>query len=321
MDAVGQSDLWLTLIDVPGLVPYGQSTDGSDRGAGIDRSADGGRTWSFSSLPGCLQSCGSNLSVSFVNAQYGYASIGPGVSGPSLLFSTDDGGASWVRKGTLPDLGGMLGDGPGSAPQMVFTSASDGWAVTGPTYESNDHSTSSGGVLYRTTDGGNSWVQASHLPSSNQYDLPIFFDTQNGIVLSNAVGLSDTSATVYVTDDGGSTWANRQLPDIPGLRKYKPSGLEFRFDALSPSTWKVDVGSTLYSTTNVGRSWSTIAPIPGIKPGTVEAVDFSSPNYGVALWSQSPKCQESDSAPQLTGCFPTLTATIDGGRIWKPVRP
>ena len=44
LDAVGKNDLWLVLVDVPGLVPYSQSTNGSDRGeVSIVRSMVAGR--------------------------------------------------------------------------------------------------------------------------------------------------------------------------------------------------------------------------------------------------------------------------------------
>jgi hypothetical protein len=43
VDAVGTEDLWVVIEDVPGLVPYSQSVDGSDRGEGIDRSTNGGK--------------------------------------------------------------------------------------------------------------------------------------------------------------------------------------------------------------------------------------------------------------------------------------
>jgi hypothetical protein len=77
VDAVGTDDLWVVIEDVPGLVPYSQSVDGSDRGEGIDRSTDGGRTWTFSAVPPeCLQTCGP-ISVSFVDAEHGYAEASP----------------------------------------------------------------------------------------------------------------------------------------------------------------------------------------------------------------------------------------------------
>ena len=65
VDAVGSNDLWVVISDVPGLVT---PNNGSSRGEGIDESTDGGKSWTFVALPGCIQSCGS-LSLSMVDAR------------------------------------------------------------------------------------------------------------------------------------------------------------------------------------------------------------------------------------------------------------
>ncbi len=214
LDAIGRSDLWLVLIDVPGLVPYSQSTDGSDRGEGIDRSTDGGRTWTFSALPGCLQACGANLTVSFVDPEHGFATNGPDDSGPTMLFATDDGGATWTPAGNLPDLGSILVGGPGPGPQMEFTSALDGWAVTGPLDGYDAKQVSPGGVLYRTVDGGTSWTRVSGLPAKAQYSLPTVFGTESAVVLSNPEGAPDQSTSVFVTHNDGQTWTAAPGADL-----------------------------------------------------------------------------------------------------------
>ena len=320
MDAVGQSDLWLVLEDVPGLVPYSQSEDGSDRGQGIDRSTDGGQTWTFSALPGCLQECGANLSVSFVDPEHGFATIGPALHGPTMLFSTDDGGATWTRLGGLPDLGEVVVDGPGPTAQIVFSSALDGWAVTGPTFGGSGQQTSPGGVLYRTTDGGASWSPASGLPSKDQFALPTFFGTHTGVVLSNPAGVPKQSTSVFVTDDGGVTWTAHRLPTIAGLASFKPRGLGFRIAAIGPANWKIDAGSAIFSTTNAGRTWTRSVPIPMSESGSVSSVVFSSSRDGMAV-SLPPGCSEPNTVPHGPLCYPSLTVTTDGGNQWVPVQP
>ncbi len=144
---MGVNDLWLVLYDVPGLVPYGESQDGSDRGEGIDRSTDGGRSWSFSTLPGCVQLCGPTA-LSFVDADHGFAAVsgdqGNPHGPPAMLFATQDGGASWQQLATPPDLGGVVMDGPAPDSKLVFTTAQDGWAVSGP-FEGPNATTSNPG--------------------------------------------------------------------------------------------------------------------------------------------------------------------------------
>lgn len=306
---------------MPGLVPYSQSTDGSDRGQGIDYSTDGGQTWAFSALPGCEQDCGANLSVSFVDPEHGFATIGPGQSGPTSLFSTDDGGAIWTRLGGVPDLGAISVGGPSPGAQIVFSSALDGWAVTGPTFGGGDeHETSPGGAVYRTTDGGVSWSPAPDLPPKEQFAPPTFFGTQDGVVLSNPGNAPSLSTSVFVTDDGGATWTAHRLPTIAGLATFKPRGLGFRFAAISPLNWRIDTGSALYSTTNAGRTWTRTVPTPKSDAGSVSSVVFPSSRNGMAL-SLPPTCSDPVSTPQVTECFPSLTVSTDGGSRWVPVKP
>jgi photosystem II stability/assembly factor-like uncharacterized protein len=315
LDAVGESDLWLVLIDVPGLVPYSQSTDGSDRGEGIDRSTDGGRTWTFSALPGCLQGCGANLMVSFVDPEHGFATIGPGETGPTMLFATDDGGATWTPAGSLPDLGSILVGGPGPGPQMEFTSTLDGWALTGTRYGYDAQQTSPGGVLYRTVDGGMSWTRVSGLPAKAQYSLPTVFGAESAVVLSNPEGLPDRSTSVFVTHNDGRTWTPHRVPISNARLSMKGArGLQFRFAAVGPASWKIDLGSVLYSTVNAGRTWVRSIPKGRLVSGPVVSAVFSSPRDGMALLPLT----ECSTAGE---CLPSLTVTTDGGHRWEPVRP
>jgi photosystem II stability/assembly factor-like uncharacterized protein len=316
MVAVGPNDLWLPVTDVIGLVPFGQSQDGSDRGVGIERSTDGGQSWTFSALPGCLQGCGGNLSLSFVDAEHGFAALGPAQVSPSLLFATDDGGVTWTKVGRIPDLEGVEIGGT----QMEFTDPLDGWVVTGPTFSANGQPSSPGGALYRTTDGGVSWSAPPGLPVAGQYGLPTFFGTRTGVALSNPGAAKGLSTSVLVTHDGGSTWARHPIPRIPGVGTYQPPGLGGRFVALGPSNWVIDVGSALYRTTDAGHRWVRSVPAPKSGPGTVVAAYFSSAQNGLAL-ALPPGCGNPVNA-RFADCGTTVaTATTDGGRSWRALNP
>jgi hypothetical protein len=321
MVGIGRDDLWLPVEDVVGLVPFSESADGSDRGEGVERSSDGGLTWSFSDLPGCLQTCGGNLSVSFVDPDHGFATIGPGATGPTELFSTENGGATWTRSGSLPDIGSINIGGPGSSAQVAFSSVLDGWAVTGPTFGENGQTATPGGVVYRTRNGGTTWSPATGLPAKEQFSLPTFFG-DNGIMLSNPYGAPKQKTSIFTTSDDGATWMVHRIPTIAGLATFKPRGLGFRFAAISPSNWKIDVGSMIYSTSNGGKSWTTSVPRPSVGAGTVTAVAFSSQRNGLALLSYPPNCQKAvRDGSTMSDCFPTLAATSNGGKTWMPVHP
>jgi photosystem II stability/assembly factor-like uncharacterized protein len=315
VDAVGTEELWVVIEDVPGLVPYSQSVDGSDRGEGIDHSTDGGQTWTLSAVPpGCLQTCGP-ISVSFVDAEHGYAEASP-QKGDSTLFATDDGGSTWLPVASMPNLGSVLVGGPIATSQLLFSSKLDGWAVTGPSFYGpqglHGQASRPGGTLYRTINGGFSWTKAPHLPPRLQYTLPVFFGANQGVVVAMRNIQSDRGTSVYVTDDGGATWARHPLPTLP-YAEFEPGNLQTRFAAIGPLSWRIDVGSALYLTDNGGRSWTTITPSPQSLPGGVSSLAFSSPTNGMAI-GQPMRCSTPSA---LVSCFPTLLVTTDGGRLWR----
>jgi photosystem II stability/assembly factor-like uncharacterized protein len=320
LEAVGQDDLWLVLYDVPGLVPYSASQDGSDRGEGIDRSTDGGRTWTFSTLPGCIQLCGPTA-LSFVDANHGVAVVsaddGNPHGQPALLFTTADGGASWRQVATPPDLGAVAMDGPAPDEKLVFTSARDGWAVSGPLEGPDATTSNAGGVVYRTTDGGTTWSTAPGLPSGAM-TLPTFFGPEDGVVLRDPEPPSKVQPSAYVTHDGGATWSPVALP-AAAVGPYKGgASLSGRFSAASPTHWFVVDDTTLYTTTDVGRHWTTTVSAPAFQASSAL---FASDHDGVAL-GQFAHCGGAASAahPTPPSCYPLLVMTSDGGRHWREAR-
>ena len=326
VDAVGTSDLWVVLEDVIGLVPLSQSTNGSDRGEGIDRSNDGGQTWTFTPLPNCLQRCGP-IQLSFVDAQHGFATVSsdlgvtPGGQ-PETLFVTQDGGVTWSRASTPPDLGSVVVGGPIAVPQLLFNTETDGWAVTGPPVAYNAHPSNFGGRLYRTTDGGTSWSVAPGLPKGVSFSLPTFFGPEDGVILGDATTTAHRAPSVYVTHDGGVTWTRRTLPTLERVSDsagfYNDGGsLASRFSAIGVDRWIIDLGQKIYLTKDGGRRWTGFVPM---QEWNAAAAAFSSPNFGVAsVLPLSCMTPESSNHPPATSCYTTLIVSHDGGHDWEPV--
>ena len=313
VDAVGVDDLWVVISDVPGFVPY--PNNGSSRGEGIDESTDGGRSWTFVSLPGCLQTCGP-LAVSMVDAANGYA-ITDGIEGaPGLVFSTHDGGATWVKISSIPSLNGVEVSGPVEQSQLLFINEVDGWAVPGTTFNSSADSPVPGGTIYRTTDGGVSWSPVRGLPSGWQYTMPRFFGGDAAVTLGTKA--SGLSPTVYVTNDGGASWDSYRLPSFLGSQ-FAPGGIDGRFAAVGPLDWKIDVGSELYETQDGGTTWTKVRPIPAVGVGDVLGITFSSLTRGLAI-GQQPNCATTSKSNEVIYCGQVLTVTNDGGRHWSPAK-
>jgi photosystem II stability/assembly factor-like uncharacterized protein len=315
--AVGTEDLWVAIYDVPGLAS--QPNNGSSRGEGIERSTDGGQSWSFVSPPGCLQTCGP-LSLSMVDSENGYA-VASGAQGQgSPLFSTHDGGATWTQIATMPSLGGVAVGGPLEGSQLVFTNNLDGWAVPGTYPSYNQPQQTPGGVIYRTTDGGFSWSAVDGLPRGLQYTLPAFFGTQVAVTLATKGTNYDRDPVVFVTHDAGATWTGYPIPIFEGSQ-FQPGSVATRFAAVGPLHWRIDVGSLLYETTDAGKTWRSIKPTPAVGVGDAEGVTFASPSFGLAI-EQNPVCFSKAALDQPDyNCYPVLTTTSDGGRSWTPANP
>lgn len=317
VDAIGANDLWVVISDVPGLVA--QPNNGSSRGEGVDHSTDGGLSWSFVALPGCLQNCGP-ISLSMVDAQSGFAVASGILQGDSsLVFSTHDGGSTWTQIATMPSLGGVEVGGPLQDSQLLFTSDLDGWAVPGVSGGAPGEPQTSGGVIYRTTDGGVSWSGVSGLPAGLQYTLPHFFGPQDAVTLATKGTQGDNDPAVLVTQNGGTTWTRHPLPAFEGAQ-FQPGSFATRFAVVGLLNWKVDTGSKLYETTDGGKTWTSFRPRPKVGVGDVEGIDFSSPNFGMAI-EQNPVCFTQAVVGRASyECYPVLTLTSDGGRRWTPAK-
>jgi photosystem II stability/assembly factor-like uncharacterized protein len=312
--AIGTNNLWVAIYDVPGLVS--QPNNGSSRGEGIEHSSDGGRSWTFVSPPGCLQTCGP-LSLSMVDAQNGYVVASSTQGQGSPVFSTQDGGATWTQIATMPSLGGVDVGGPLEGSQLVFTNNLDGWAVPGTYPVYNQSQQTPGGVIYRTTDGGLSWSAVPGLPNGLQYTLPTFFGARDAVTLATKGTAYDKDPIAFVTQDGGATWTRYPVPVFEGAQ-FQPGSVATRFAAVGPLQWRVDVGSRLYETVNGGKTWQSFKPTPAVGIGDVEGIQFSPPNFGLAI-EQNPVCFSKAISQQPNyNCYPVLTTTSDGGRSWTP---
>lgn len=309
MVGTGTRDLWLSVENVIGLVPYSQSVDGSDRGEGIVRSADGGRTWTFGALPDCLQTCGGDLSLSFINSKEGFATESPTATNTALLFGTTDGGTTWSEISTFPFQG--------SSPDIEFTNALDGWALSGPTFASEGNVQNPGGSLYRTSDGGATWRIAPGLPRNEQFNLPTFFGSDSGVVLASALTRHHgSSATVFTTTNGGATWLGHSVPKtaLAGVGSKRESNLSLV--ATSFSRWLIFSGSSVYGTTNAGLTWTTThttltwsPSFPG-QPAQVFFTAMKGLAIAVIPLHGSGACS--------SGCgYSVLEQTTDGGRTWS----
>ena len=183
------------------------------------------------------------------------------------IFTTRDGGSTW-QDVTPPQPGT-----PGTlAAATFFLDASTGWA----TFSNRDTLLKEWPVVWRTSDGGQSWqpgqaLDLSDLSQSYASDL-FFVDTQQGWLLTHVgVGMSHDYVVLFSTSDGGLTWQRLLDPYNDGqIQACQKTGLLFldsQAGWLTGDCGGVMAGAFLNRTQDGGLSWTYIdLPAPADQP-------------------------------------------------------
>jgi len=177
------------------------------------RTDDGGQSWSTTILPGQpaptsgggLMNSPSNNGMSCPSTQVCVASavVSPNSPATSIVWRTDDGGATW-SVGSLPD--GLTSAGPLSCPDSLHC-----WIVAG------SYSKGSNDQLLESTDGGASWsVRSPQGLSGTTIWGSVSCPTDNNCWLAGEVTGANRESVVYASNDGGQTWTNVPLPSAIG---------------------------------------------------------------------------------------------------------
>jgi|GEM_PF-2419190 len=163
--------------------------------ANILRATDGGGNWvrqgSAVSIPDVELE-----GVSAVNAQTVWAAGDSGV-----ILKTTDGGATWVNQGG--GIPGLIGFGMIQSVNSDIAWAGGGWAL-------GDGSGDSVAVIYKTTDGGDTWVRKGEadIPADPGFTGKNFFIDIHAFN-ENVVWAVGTASGAFVTIDGGENWLAR----------------------------------------------------------------------------------------------------------------
>ncbi len=170
--------------------------------AGIYRTTDGGQSWHQVYLP---SGSGNNYWnwVHFFDSQNGIAECDQNITNQNFfIVKTTNGGVTWTPIAIQPTSNQNE---YGIQNSVYFFDSLNGWFGTGPL-----NGPGIGGRVFRTTDGGNTWVGVN---SGN-----------NGVVrgisfISPLVGVRTSEGFPFltVTSDGGQTWnavINLPVPNI-----------------------------------------------------------------------------------------------------------
>ncbi len=220
------------------------------------RSIDGGLTFTPVAFTDDELDC-SLAGISFASATVGYA-----VGEDGSVLATSDGGKTFAPVSPLP--GTAANSGSATAGALAFTSPATGFAST-------DDQTGTGGKIYRTLDGGQTWQLVSS--GSTTVNALRFADAAHGY----AVG---EQGLVLRTDDGGQTWTPKDLGAGPISYTGIACGTS-QLCLLTASGATTTSGTELLRTTDGGDS-AGVGVVPS-DSDTVNAAAFSTPDHVVAL--------------------------------------
>lgn len=262
-----------------------------DPGGVVLRTTDAGLTWSTISVPGAI-----NGVVAFDRDNViGLADPGHSVFHlEGKMWNAEHEGLSWNL--VEPKFNLVQ---PGGNPDLYEFTSSFHFLSDRVGYFSGDS------LIFKTLDGGETWV-GTEFPSYQSYITALrFFDQQHGWVATEQfpevahVLDSERVQRLYKTDDGGSSW--QEIRNSYGNRRF--DGIWLRNEREGWVTHGHDVVSrksgTIYHTTDGGATWDSVSV-----DGSPLDVRFFTDSLGFAVGSNG-----------------LILKTTDAGTTWNREYP
>ncbi len=205
---------------------------------------NGGNTW----IPKNSGTIDNINKIYFPNDSIGYFGVShywagyPGWDSSGQIYKTTNGGQSWF----------LLADFPIGVYGVAFPNSPDTGYVCGWAYRT---SAPTGRIarIYKTTDGGTSWIQQYISPSNTSSYLYCmqFFNNQLGYC-----GGSEGPYKFFKTTNGGTTWTKIQFAENPGL--VPVVSLHFPTPDTGYLTMPSGGSHLMMKTTDRGTNWTPI---------------------------------------------------------------
>lgn len=240
-----------------------------------------------------------NANVVWALAYDGAAPIPPATE-PQIIqefTKTIDGGLTWTP-GTI-----NVGNSAYEINNICPVSATTAWVSALTPAEGN-------GVIYKTSDGGTTWVRqnntAFQTTGSSFINGVHFFDENVGIAFGDPVG---TEFEMYRTINGGTTWTA-----IPGASIPNPLNGEYGYNGgnmfYGNSAWLPTTKGRILKSTNQGSTWTVsqgpLTDFGAALPAQSGRLSFSDANNGCLL-----KTSGTEASPVYT-----FYTTSNGGTTW-----
>jgi photosystem II stability/assembly factor-like uncharacterized protein len=185
-------------------------------GNGIYKSTDSGKTWTHLGLGDGQQIPA--LAIDPRDPNRVFAAVLGHPYGPNEergLFRSTDGGQSW-QKIIYKDANTGASDveiDP-TNPDVIYASM---WEVREGPWEDNNQVNGTGGGLFKSTDGGDTWHPLSNGLPKDLSQIYVAIAPSDSRRLYATLGMASGALAVYRSDDAGETWS--QITDDP-----RPSG-------------------------------------------------------------------------------------------------
>ena len=226
----------------------------------------------------------------------------PNSTCPSALLRTTDGGARWsaIFTTTLRN------------PSIAFTSPTAGWLVGDACPTSPVDPVACVGHLLTTTDGGQTWRDAT-LPIKGASLALAHPAPSDGWIVASDSGPGPTD--LIVTHDGGATWQTLTNPAAPGFAFAQ--SLTFRTSTQGWLLGGSEPGAgeqmkVVFATSDGGRTWTTLAHTDRMgQPQTNVAGSLPIGGY------LGPMVASSDRDLWIASARGALLHSADGGKTWQ----
>lgn len=214
------------------------------------------------------------------------------ISTSSTFAVTSDGGDSW-KTGEVPLPSNNYGLWKVSA-----IDANTAWVAAADLFNL-------GSLIFKTTDGGDTWTQLDVFSSASFCTVLYFWDADNGVAIGDPI---NSVFEIYTTIDGGDTWQKvspENIPDPAFAWEYVSTSV---CSVVDDHIWFGTYGSRVFHSADRGLTWTaSTTPIATITSNPwIEGLTFSDELRGVAY-----------SADYTSAPYQHLIAfTDDGGETW-----
>src|SRR5271155_1015702 len=263
-------------------------------GAGIFKSTDAGKTWSFIGLKDSRQIGRIVIDPKDANTVY-VAALGHayGANAERGVFKGVDGGKSWVKSLHPNDDTGAIDLAMDPTDSSVLYAAM--WQTRRPPWDVYPASNGPGSGLYKTTDGGAHWQHITNgLPIEGLGRMGVSVSPVNHNRVYLVVDAKDGG--LYRSDDAGATFT---LAD----KEQRIWGRGWYFGVVTADTKDVDTlyvaNTSVYKSTDGGKSFTAFKGAPG-------GDDYHS------IW-----VAPEDNQRMIISSDQGTIVTLNGGKTWS----